>query len=304
MSLTGKWFGFGRDASYDEGLRLFDRGAYEDAARLFEACLSKGPEPAVARLARFYLAESYVQLSATQDEAGRPHEALATLERAIELHPNYPDLHMRRARIADRLGDDALRDLSLAMALELHPRYVAALAFQGLAAYRAGRREEGLKRLEEASAAAGPRGQGVFEDALARDVAGQTAEAEEAFVAMMGVEHDPANEHAALALEFLRNGQLEEAAAQFELAVRYGPRYADVRCRYAQCLLEMNRLEEAEAHLRVALELNPNYVEALAQLGIALKRLGREGEAREAFRAAAALDPHHAIATHELSRRG
>lgn len=38
----------------------------------------------------------------------------------------------------------------------------------------------------------------------------------------------------------------EEAGQEYDRALQIAPNYADIRCRYAQVLLEMNNLEGAE----------------------------------------------------------
>jgi TolA-binding protein len=57
MSIAGKWFGFGKSEAYDEGMRCYDRGDFNAASQEFEKALSKQPDPATGRLARFYLPE-------------------------------------------------------------------------------------------------------------------------------------------------------------------------------------------------------------------------------------------------------
>ena len=75
MSLLGKWFGFGRGELYDEALRLFERGDFEGAVERFETVLERTHDPAVARMAKLHVAQSYARIGARYAKAGDPYQA-------------------------------------------------------------------------------------------------------------------------------------------------------------------------------------------------------------------------------------
>jgi len=74
----------------------------------------------------------------------------ATLERAIQVHPRYADLHLFCSRIYERLGlHDAARAAS-ERAVEINPRYISAMVQMGRLFESTDRRGEAIERLEEA----------------------------------------------------------------------------------------------------------------------------------------------------------
>jgi len=74
----------------------------------------------------------------------------ATLERAIQRHPRYADLHHYCSRVYERLG---LRQAAMAAserAIEINPRYISAMAQMGKLFESTDRRREAIDRLEAA----------------------------------------------------------------------------------------------------------------------------------------------------------
>src|SRR5436853_6432238 len=109
MALLGKWFGFGREEIYDQAMHAYDRGDWEGAIERFQACTDDVGDPAMPRLARFYMAESYAQLGIAYMRAGDNGSAARNLSAAIEISPNHPDLYVALARACAKLGDQERR---------------------------------------------------------------------------------------------------------------------------------------------------------------------------------------------------
>lgn len=142
--------------------------------------------------------------------------------------------------------------------------------------------------------------------------------------------------HNLLGMSLVDRGELAEACAQFEEALRIAPGDLDALDNYASTLLRMNRLDEAEPLFRKALSLAParanlhhhlgmllqargSYDEALLYLneavrlfpgyaaahasrGQVLEALGRLDEARAAYERAFELRPSYAPASMNLAR--
>ncbi len=302
MSLASKWFGFGRNSDFDEGVRAYERGDFEDAIQSFAACAETCRDPSTQRLAGFYLGESLLRRAEGLLEAGNPKDAKRFLERAADLHPHYPDLQFRLAQACRDSGDEAGEQAHLDSALDLHPKYVDALLYKAALHFESGQTEEGLDALKRAAES----GSGLPVEGVSRvRAACESGDLELAIRAVRELAEAHRDDANALAREGDKQAhdkEFEEAARAYELALRYAPNYADVRCKYGQTLLELDRVEQALEEFERALQVNPKYVEALAQKGIALRRLGRESEAHAAFARAAELDPHHVIASQEAAR--
>ncbi|MES1228094.1 MAG: hypothetical protein ABUL72_05440, partial [Armatimonadota bacterium] len=70
MSFVGKWFGFGRNPHYDEGVRAYERGDDEAAVECFKVCLSSDPEPSSRDRAKNYLAGSLGRMASRDMDNG------------------------------------------------------------------------------------------------------------------------------------------------------------------------------------------------------------------------------------------
>lgn len=301
MSLTGKWFGFGKSEAFDEGVRAYDRSDFEGAAEAFERALQRISDPATGRLARYYLVECYRRLAESEVTANRAEAALSLARKAIHLQPGFPDLHLLVARACRLLSRREDERKAVETALDLNPSYAEARYYFALLAYEDGDRTA-IRRIVEAADAdpdlAGP----AFEAALSADKAGDLDGAASLFRSRIGSACDDANFHLALADGKVRCGEYAEALLEYEKALRLAPGYADVRCKYAQVLMHLDRLDEAERQIASALEINPSYADALACQGVLLRRLGRPDEAKISFRKALEVDPHHAVAAMEVAR--
>jgi protein O-mannosyl-transferase len=94
-----------------------------------------------------------------------------------------------------------------------------------------------------------------------------------------------------------RPGRLDEAAAQFEEAVRLDPAYADARTNLGNALDSLGRPREAIAQYEEALRLEPGLAEAHYNLGRVLQTLpGRLNDSIGQYREALRLEPDYAEA--------
>ena len=91
-------------------------------------------------------------------------------------------------------------------------------------------------------------------------------------------------------------GRLEAAIAQYEMAVRWKPTYAEGHSDLGNALTLAGRLPEALAECRTAVRLKPDYAKAHDNLGNALLDTGQVGAALAEYTAAVRLDPDDSTA--------
>jgi len=288
MSLAGKWFGFGKDPSFDAGLRAFEADQFVLAAEMFREVLKGRIDEDLRKQARSFLVTSLGMVGRRLLRENHSIEAREAFREALAHAPRYPDLWLGLAMAAGRLGDEATERGSLEKARELNPTYARAILYEGLMALRANDPELAAELFRQLPAGSAPQGP---DDLLI-----------EAIEATFESEGDEANVLAAQGDQAAKDKEYDIAAALYGQAIQLQPRYADVRCKLGQALLEVDRVDEAEAHFREAVEVNPRYAEAWAQLGIALKRQKKPAEARQAFLKAYEIEPHHPIARMEIKR--
>ncbi|HTZ20665.1 MAG TPA: tetratricopeptide repeat protein [Opitutaceae bacterium] len=105
--------------------------------------------------------------------------------------------------------------------------------------------------------------------------------------------HAPDNiiAHNNLGNEFTRRGQLDEAIAHYQTALRIKPDYAEASYNLAEALLRKGELDEAIVHYQAALQVDPNYFDAHNNLGNAFIRKGRVDDAFAQYQRALEINP-------------
>jgi tetratricopeptide (TPR) repeat protein len=120
-----------------------------------------------------------------------------------------------------------------------------------------------------------------------------------AFNLLVSVEQS-AGPHNKLGLALWKAGDLPDAVAQLEQALRLKPDFAEAHNNLGSVLMEQGRLGEAVGQYEEALRLKPEHAEAHNDLGSALVQLGRLPEAIEHYEQAVRLKPDLAEAHNNL----
>ncbi len=302
MAHVGKWLGFALDEIYDEGLKNFEGGEYEQACEAFGACLHDSTDPSMNRLAKHYLCESHLHSGNARLRDGNFQVAAEDYARAVALSPNYPDLHLNLAKAYQGLGDPQRQMQQLELALELNPVYVNAMLDKGILMYSQGQRKQGIELVDKAMTLDPNLDPETYSAALADHRACNFGGALSMLGALRSRGTTEANKQARVAASHQRNQDWIAAKGAYEKAVIVAPGYADLRCKYGKVLLELGETEQAAEQLSKAVEINDRYVEALASLGIAMARMDRDIEAGDYFAKALVLDPHHPVAMAESAK--
>lgn len=304
MSFVGKWFGFGQDAQFDEGVRCFERGDFEGAAGLFRECLAGTGVRSVKERAKSYLAGSLGRLAAGSFVRRDFEDSLRYLSEAVEVRPGFADLWLSLARVKFVLGDSSGALGACEQALVINPGYANAKLLEGTVFYKSGMRDQGVTRMKEAVDADPRLLTAEWSEGLEAHLAGDFETALSSFKEIRPKTTD-VHELMFEGDRLAKGGDWGGALERFDAAGELAPEYADLAVRRGQVLLETGDVEGAVSALQRATELNPDYAEAFALMGVGLRRLDREDEAMAAFRQALAIDPDQAIASQEVIwRRG
>lgn len=102
------------------------------------------------------------------------------------------------------------------------------------------------------------------------------------------------------AAAYLSNGDVTAALREYDQALGYDPRNANLHYGRALALSRLDRRAERIDSLERAIELDPLLSPAHNELGLALEGLGRTPEAEAAFKAAIKADPQNAAARGNL----
>jgi len=97
-----------------------------------------------------------------------------------------------------------------------------------------------------------------------------------------------------------QQGRLEDAALNYEQALKIRPHYPEAHTNLGEVLLLTGHPEDAIPHLLTALSMKPDSTEAHVNLGAALNKLGRHTESIAQYREAIRLQPNDAVAHNGL----
>ena len=302
---------------------LLDRRQYAAAARAAEALLAARPEDR----------DLLYMLAVAQRYQGRIPEALATLMRLEELHPEYPRLHQERGycHVAQRAAAPAIAAFERAVALNpalpgswktLQTLY--AMADRKTDASNAAAHVAKLNSLPAPIVTA----RSMFADG--------EIEAAEALVRRYLREHGDHIEGMRLLAQIgMKLDVLDDAELLLESVLEQAPDYRPARYDYAQVLLQRHKHRQAREQIRMlqqaepqerayritqatlATELGeceqalreyerllaetPEHAELHLSMAHTLKTLGRQQDAIESYRRAAAFRPGYGDAYWSLA---
>lgn len=302
MALSTKWFGFGLNSDYDEGVRAMAASRWGDAVLYFEQAQNSLKDSGHHQLSENYLVSCLMLFAKSLFEKGDFRSALEHTGRAITLRPRYADLRVLHGRAHLGLDDYDAALHSFNEAIHISPSFAQAHLWRAaclihqkdpdsvIAIKRAQALKPELVKLVQDTVAARKKERTVnlLEDTI-RDVLADYPTGPQDLIANGN----------ALATQ----GKFRDAIACYEQVLALAPRYADVHCSLGQCLLEVDEVERALNCFEEALTINPRYLEAHVQKGITLRRLRRDQEATTCFRAAAEINPNHPFVALELGRR-
>ncbi|MEZ6185969.1 MAG: tetratricopeptide repeat protein [Planctomycetota bacterium] len=227
---------------------------------------------------------------------GRHTEAIEDYTRAIELDPGLVFAWINRGVAHGSLGrhTEAVEDFT--RAIELDPRNALAWSNRGLAQGDLGHLAEALPDLERALQLAPRMASSWSNRGVARYRLGRYAEALEDYT--HAIELDPsvgqawANRAAALfALE-----RYAEAIADHSRALELEPRNVISWVDRGTAKAQLERYAEAIEDYTRAIELDPSVGQTWVQRGWAKRKLGRHAEAARDYTRAIELDPRNALA--------
>jgi len=103
------------------------------------------------------------------------------------------------------------------------------------------------------------------------------------------------------AVILIEQGELDEAMTRLNKVLEMDPKHSEAQCSLGVVLGKKGMLEEAMAHFDAALKLNPNYSAAHANMGRALQKKGMLEEATVHFRTASELDREDPLGQFQLA---
>jgi tetratricopeptide (TPR) repeat protein len=112
-----------------KAIAFFNKGEYRKACKEFEAYIDSSGELNAGKdqeLIRMYMVEAYIEYSKQLDGDGDTLRAVKQLEKAIELQPNYADVHYGLGTLYEKAGNRINARESLKRSLSINPSYFKA----------------------------------------------------------------------------------------------------------------------------------------------------------------------------------
>ena len=107
--------------------------------------------------------------------------------------------------------------------------------------------------------------------------------------------------HSGLGTSLQKQGRIEEAVRQYQLALDINPAHPMAHNNLGAILLQQGHLDEAIRHYQAALAASPNYAKAHCNLGSCYYGQGKLKEAISEFQRALEIEPNYADARHNLA---
>ncbi len=307
------------DVWWNLGLACFTSGNLTEAAASLRRAVQADPQHAGA----------YGDLGAVLAQQGSLPEAEAALRESARLRPDQFEVFTNLGMVLaeQRKLDEAVG--AYRKAIQINPGYGEAYRNLGLALSALGNYTEAVTCYQEAQrlgasgmGPANPASAGVPansqvsplpSDAAATDRVileasrynkqaiefarqGRLDESVGAFQQALRLHPDFPEAHSNLGNVYLYQEKLEEAVASYETALRLQPDFAAAHSNLGNCLSLLKRHEESEAHCRRAVELFPEGPDAFNNLGNALRGQGKKEDARDAYQEALRRNPDFAEA--------
>jgi tetratricopeptide (TPR) repeat protein len=280
------------EALYQLGQLLFDKGSNDEARELWKK---------VGQLQPGLVWMPTQQALSLLNQNGRPVEALAALDRALVLRPDFHYAFYVRGKALRQLNrlDEAIE--AFRQAVRLEPLLFEGFRELGLALRDKGQFAEALDALREEDRqiheldAQAQKSPSLAETEKLSDLDSRREALLRGEVA--GVSGADLQRYA---LFRERHGHLDEAVILLRHAVAVQPDLSDAHGNLGWLLERQGKLDEAVAASQTAIRLNPRAAWYHNNLGSALERQRQFPQARAAYKEALRLEPNHGGAATNL----
>jgi Tfp pilus assembly protein PilF len=271
--------------------------AIEYLTRALQAADSSEPD---RRMALYYLTQTHIAAAEKHEEAGEMGKAVEEYRQALELTPDYADIHYRMGALYARFDLTLEAIESYRRALAINPDYLEARVQLAFLLLGDGRKDEAKRQFAAARKLSIRAIDGPYRKASEALERGDAHVAEEWMRETFQRRPENFAFHYRRGLRFLKEDHLEQAVEDFRQSILFNPNFADVHNYLGVALGELERWEEAVASFRRALEANADYEVARLNLAFALAHAGHDKDAADELRAVLARDPNNQAAITKL----
>jgi protein O-mannosyl-transferase len=265
-------------------------GMYFNAETLYRTTIQKNPDSWMA----------HTNIGHLLTDKGQTDEAMAHLEKAVQLAPHSGEAHNNLGVLLARIGrtDEAMAQYK--KAVELEPNLVKPHNNLGILLGKTGRTDEAMVHFQKALELNPDFIEAHNNLGVLLKKMGRTDEAMMHFRKVLGLNPNDVEAQNSLGLLLANMGRTDEAMAHYQKALELNPKYPDAHNNLGFLLAKIGRKGDAMAHYLKALELNPDFVEAHNNIGILLAETGHGDEAMVHFLRSIELKPNSADAHYNM----
>ena len=247
-------------------------------------------------------AEAQNNLGGALLSQGKVPEAVAYLEQALRLNPDYAEAHYNLGVTLQQAGKVPEAIGHYEQALRINPDYAEAHNNLGIALAQTGKIEEAIAHYEQALRIKPDYAEAHYNLGLALVRLDRLQEAIRQWEQTLRLKPDYAEAHYSLGLALIRLGRLQEAIGHWEQTLQIQPNYAEAHNNLGTVFLQEGKVSDAIGHYERALQIKPDYAEAHYDMGVALEKAGRVPEAIQHYQQALKLRPDLTAARNALAR--
>ena len=297
-------FNFIPKNEFSRALDSFNKGEYTKALRKFEALL--GDERSRSCLdvqtVELYACEAHVGLSKQHATVGDQDLAISSMERAVELKPNFADLRysLGTLYVSNKKYDKASEHLK--KALEINPKFFKARIHLAQVMIL-NSDESGASH--ELSTIGDNCPQFYREKFLELVQAVRVKGNDEGTIRLFGeiLEERPSSDQLSkeLAIDALHNGNNNEAIRELKKAIAIHADYPDLHNYLGIAYGNSGMVDDSITEFEISLKINPYYMKARLNLALALYEKGLFTEAHTHLAKVLEVQPQNQLANNLLS---
>lgn len=300
-----RFAGFLPKGNLKKAIGFMNKGQYRKAIKEFECCICKKAGVAGGtdqELLRMYIVEAYIEYSKELENNGKYPESARQLEKAIEIQPDYADVHYKLAKMHEFSGNNVNSRESIKRALIINSEFFKARIMLAKSYYDSGNRARATEELD-ISLTAVPN---FFKDSLdnlIREIRIGHGDPEITSLFERLLEEKPSSSQVSkqIALKSIHNCDYDHAITEMKKALSLNPDYPDLHNLLGIAYANSDMLDDAIMEFETALKVNPDYLKARMNMALTLYEKGQREDSMYHLKIVLKMDPENELAKNLLA---
>lgn len=266
---------------YQDGLRQFGTGNYQQAIAYFDKAIQLQPR----------YAEAYNDRGLAYSKLGQHQEAIQDFNQVIQIKPNDPKAYNNRGQEYGNTGQQnrAFDDYSKAIAID--PKYADAYANRGEVYSARGEDEKAVQDYDQAVKNNPKHTKAYYGRAQSNNKLNRFEQAIVDFNKVIQIKPDYAPAYSNRGWAYYKKGDSDKAIQDYDQAITLGSKDATIYNNRGLAFKSKGKFDQAVSDFTKAIGLDPNYAIAYGNRGVVLQKQGKAAQAQKDLQKAQTLDP-------------